>query len=151
MFELIPWKRSHEVTKGFQEVEEFFDRFLGGFPLRKSDVGWLNEWAPRFDVRENENALVVEGEIPGLETKDIDISIEGNILTIRGEKKQETKETHECYHRVERQYGSFSRTIALPVEIDEKKVDAEYKNGVLRVVLPKTEEAVKKTRKIEVH
>jgi len=151
MFELMPWKRSHEVTKGFRDVEEFFDRFFSGFPLRRSDVGWLNEWSPSFDVKEKENALVVEGEIPGLETKDIDISIEGNLLTIRGEKKQETKETNECYHRVERQYGSFSRSIPLPIEIDETKVDAEYKNGVLKVVMPKTEEAMKKTRKIEVH
>jgi HSP20 family protein len=147
----MPWKRPHEVAKGFRDVEDFFDRFLSGFPLGKGEVGWVNEWVPRFDVREDENALVVEGEIPGLETKDIDISLEGNILTIRGEKKQETKETHECYHRVERQYGSFSRTLTLPIEIDETKVDAEYKNGVLRVVMPKTEEARKKTKKIEVH
>jgi HSP20 family protein len=92
----------------------------------------------------------VKAEVPGLEPKDIDISLSDGLLTIKGEKKQEREEKEENYHLVERSYGSFARSIRLPNEVQSDKIDASYKNGVLKIVLPKSEEAKKKEIKIKV-
>ncbi len=94
--------------------------------------------------------LVVKAELPGIDPKDIDISLNEGVLTIKGEKKQEKEEKEEGYHLIERSYGSFTRSIRLPREIQNEKISASYKNGVLRITLPKTEEAKKKEVKIKV-
>jgi HSP20 family protein len=92
----------------------------------------------------------VKAEVPGLDPKDIDISLSDGLLTIKGEKKQEREEKEEDYHLVERSYGTFTRSIRLPKEVQRDKINASYKNGVLKVVLPKSEEAKKKEVKIKV-
>jgi HSP20 family protein len=105
-------------------------------------------WSPTVDISENDNELTFKAELPGIELKDITVSLDNNVLTIKGERRFEKETDKENYHRVERMYGNFSRSFALPTFIDESKVNAMFKNGVLKIVLPKKEHA--KTRGIEV-
>jgi HSP20 family protein len=118
-----------------QEMERFFDRF---FEPRWDELPALGEWTPRLDVSETKDALVVKAEIPGVEQKDINVSLQDQTLTIKGEKQQEKEEKDERRHRVERSYGSFLRAVRLPVAVDADRVTATFKNGVLTVTLPKT-------------
>jgi HSP20 family protein len=99
-------------------------------------------------VSESDKELIIKAEIPGMDKKDINITVSDGMLTIKGEKKHEKKEENEHYHRVERRYGAFSRTVRLPREVKAAKVDATYKDGVLSIKLPKSEAA--KPKKIEV-
>ena len=108
------------------------------------------EWLPALNLAETNNEIVLKAEVPGMDPKDIDISLSDGTLTIKGEKKQEKEEKEEGYHLVERSYGSFTRTIELPREVQSDKINASYKNGVLKIVLPKSEKAKKKEVKIKV-
>jgi HSP20 family protein len=101
-------------------------------------------------VAETKNDVVVKAEVPGMDPKDIDISLSNGVLTIKGEKKQEREEKEENYHLLERSYGSFTRSVQLPGEVQSDKISASYRNGVLKVTLPKSEEAKKKEIKIKV-
>ena len=124
-------------------LSSFFEDF--GMPsLFTEETGFR----PAFDVSETENELIVRAEIPGMEKKDIDIHLTDGVLTIKGEKRHEKEDKEENYHRIERSYGAFSRTIRLPFDVETDKVDATYKDGVLKVMLPKSETA--KLKKIEV-
>jgi HSP20 family protein len=107
------------------------------------------EWNPSVDIFENENEIVVKAELPGMNAKDIDVRIENNVLMLKGERRFEKETKEENYHRVEREYGSFSRSFSLPMAVREDKVTAEYKDGVLKIVLPKKEEVKPKSIKIE--
>ena len=151
--ELTVWKPFGELApfRDFEWMRRDMDRFWNSFfergTLRSEEGG---EWLPSLDVAETKNEIVVKAEVPGLEPKDIDISLSDGLLTIKGEKKQEREEKEENYHLVERSYGSFARSIRLPNEVQSDKINASYKNGVLKIVLPKSEEAKKKEIKIKV-
>jgi HSP20 family protein len=108
------------------------------------------EWTPSLDVSETKNNIVVKAEAPGVDPKDIDISLMGDVLTIKGEKRQEKEEKDQNYHRVERSYGVFTRSVRLPQEVQSDKIEASYKNGILKITPPKSEEAKKKEIKIKV-
>lgn len=108
------------------------------------------EWVPCLDVSETKNNIVVKAEVPGMDAKDIDISLVGNALTIKGEKKQEREEKDENYHRIERSYGAFSRSVRLSQDVQSDKIKANFENGVLKITLPKSEEAKAKEIKIRV-
>lgn len=129
---LAPW-RGMETLR--QEMERVFDRF---FEPRWDEFEAVGAWAPKLDFSETKDAFVVKAEVPGVEQKDISVSIQDQMLTIRGEKHKEKEEKDEKYHRVERSWGAFARTIALPAGVDTGKVDATFKDGVLSVKLPKT-------------
>jgi HSP20 family protein len=101
-------------------------------------------------MSETKDNFVVKAEVPGIDAKHIDISFTGDVLTIRGEKSQEKEEKEEDYHLVERSYGSFSRSVRLPAEVESTKIKASYKNGILRITLPKSEKAKAKEVKIKV-
>jgi len=105
-------------------------------------------WNPSIDIYENKDQIVVEAELPGMSREDFDLSIENNVLTLRGERRFEKKDEGDNYHRVERSYGSFTRSFTLPQTVTGETANAEYKNGVLRVSLPKREEV--KARRIEI-
>jgi HSP20 family protein len=151
--ELTIWRPFGEMApfRDFERMRRDMDRFWDSFfergVLRGEDG---REWLPSLDVAETKNEIVVKAEVPGMEPKDIDISLSDGLLTIKGEKKQEREEKEENYHLVERSYGSFTRSIRLPNEVQRDKINASYKNGVLKVVLPKSEEAKKKEVKIKV-
>ena len=105
-------------------------------------------WAPSVDIYENKDQIVLEAELPGMNQEDFDLSIENNIITLRGERKFEKTEESDNYHRVERSYGAFTRSFTLPQTVSGEGATAEYNNGVLRVTLPKREET--KARRIQV-
>src|SRR4026207_2486477 len=97
-------------------------------------------WAPSVDIYENKDQIVLEAELPGMNQEDFDLSIENNVITLRGERKFEKTDETDNYHRVERSYGSFTRSFTLPQTVSAEGATAEYNNGVLRVTLPKREE-----------
>jgi HSP20 family protein len=147
VWEISPWK-PFEFEKMRQEMDRLWDSFLEGRPGRRGREG--EEWVPSLDFSETKSDLVVKAELPGIDPKDIDISVNEGVLTIRGEKRQEKEEKEEGYHFAERSYGSFTRSIRLPREVQNDKINASYKNGVLKITLPKSEEAKKKEIKIKV-
>lgn len=105
-------------------------------------------WSPNVDIYEDENRLIVEAELPGMDREDFEVLVENNVLTLKGERKFEKKTEGDNYHRVERAYGSFTRQFTLPQTITAEGATADFENGVLRVALPKREET--KARKIEI-
>ncbi len=105
-------------------------------------------WNPSVDIYENKDQIVLEAELPGMKREDFDLSIENNVITLRGERRFEKKDESDNYHRVERAYGSFTRSFTLPQTVQAESVTAEYRNGVLRVTMPKREEV--KARRIEI-
>ncbi|MBW2265687.1 MAG: Hsp20/alpha crystallin family protein [Deltaproteobacteria bacterium] len=146
MIALLPTLRRHRLVGNGQR--DLFDRFFEDFAPPPSLVSEETRYVPAFDVSETENELIVKAEVPGMDEKEIDINLSNGILTIKGEKKQEKEDKTEQYHTIERHYGSFSRTMQLPSEVEVGKVDATYKDGVLKITLPKAETA--KARKIEI-
>ena len=140
MFELIPRFRSIAT----RPERDIFDWAFDGFDL--PDI-FRSEKAltPAFDISETANEIHVKAELPGMDAKEIDITVTGDLLTIKGEKKEEKGQN---FHRRERRYGSFSRSFRLPVEVKADSIDAGYKDGVLTVTLPKAE--AEKARRIEV-
>lgn len=132
-----------------QEMNTLFDNFSRGFEMEPF-TGRFGAFSPSVDVRENDKEIKVSAELPGMDDKDIDVSLTKDALTIKGEKKEEKEDKGKDYYRIERSYGSFSRTIPLPTEIDIDKVKAEFKKGVLTVILPKSAQAIKEMKKIPV-
>jgi HSP20 family protein len=128
-------------------MDRLWDDYFG--PGRRALRPLEEAWLPAVDVSETGDKITVKAEIPGMEAKDIEISMVGDTLTLKGEKKAEREEKEENYHMVERSYGSFSRTMKLPATVDADKVEATYKNGVLTVVLPKKEEVKPKAIEIK--
>lgn len=122
-------------------MRRMFDDFLG--PFYRDDPA-MGNWSPSVDIYETDKDVVVKAEIPGIEQKDLKVDVENNILTIRGERTCETDVKEEDYHRMECQYGSFVRSFSLPATVDADKVQAKFKNGVLKVTLPKREQAKRK-------
>ena len=134
---LKPWTG---MTAFRQEMDRLFDRFMEPrwdefAALGESTFG---EWAPSLDLSETKEDLLVKAEVPGMDPKDIEISLQEDLLTIKGEKKQEKEEKDERHHRVERTYGAFTRSVRLPVRVDGSKVKATFKQGLLTITLPKT-------------
>lgn len=129
---LMPWAGFGNLK---DEMDRLFDRIVS---TKWDDFPAIGDWAPSMDISETKDSLVVKVEVPGMEQKDIKISLQENLLTIKGEKRQEKEEKEEHYHRVERSYGAFTRSLRLPVAVEASKVSASVKNGVLTVTLPKT-------------
>ena len=141
------------------EMDRLFDRFGSGFgfPLlrRMFDIepGWRSSFsfsAPAIDMSEDDIAYKISAALPGIDAKDVDISVSGDTLLLRGEKRQEKEEKDKNYHFSERAYGSFQRAFELPASVDRDKVAADFSKGVLTITLPKRAEAQKPTKKIEV-
>jgi HSP20 family protein len=133
----------------FREVQKTFEDFSRRSPLAGFGSDML---APKIDVGESENAIDLTAELPGVDEKDVDVTLADGVLTIRGEKKAERdeKDKDKNWHVVERSYGSFSRTISLPFDPDSAKVEAKFDKGVLHIHLPKPAEVAKKQQKIEI-
>jgi len=147
--EPAPWKPLGELTSFRREIDRLWDRFFGERPFAKV---FEKEWGPSVDVSETKENLVVKTDLPGLEAKDVDISISGDMLTIKGEKakEEEEEEKGEHYYCCERYQGAFQRSLRLPVNVQIDKAKATFDKGVLRITLPKSEEARKKKIDIKV-
>jgi len=150
---IIRWNPTQELERwpsdffGIQrDINRLFDNFFRGGV--QGDETFSSYWTPAVDIAEQENEYLVKMELPGVNKEDVKISLESNILTIRGEKKQEKEEKNKSLHRVERSYGSFQRSFTLPTSVKSDKIDAFFEGGVLSVTLPKMEEA--KPKQIEV-
>lgn len=145
MADLIIWRPLQELKKEMDRIwQEFFGK--SHFPEK-----WITfEWSPAVDVSETNEAVIVKVDLPGVNPDDVEISLSENVLTIKGEKKKEEEEKKQNFYRMERYYGSFMRAIQLPCEIEEEKISATYKDGVLKIVLPKKPEEKKKVIKIKV-
>ncbi len=132
---------------------DLFHRFFGDmdrfFEDRPSLWGRRDGWLPTLDVSENDDSVVVKAELPGMSKDDISITFTDGLLTLSGEKKEETRNEKENVHLRETHYGAFQRTLRIPVAVDESRIEATYKDGVLRLVVPKSEAA--KPRKIQIH
>ena len=147
MSAITRWDPFHNLSTLQEQVNRLFE---GSLPSR-SDQSALTTWAPAVDIYETENELVLKADLPDVNEKDLDIRIESNILTIKGERKFEEKVKEDNYLRVERTYGSFSRSFSLPSTVDNGSIKAEYKNGVLTVELPKRAESKPRSVKINVN
>jgi len=131
------------------EINSLFDNFFSGYDIEPF-AGRFGAFSPSIDVKESDKELRVSAELPGIDEKDIEVSLNKDSLTIKGEKKEEKEDKGKDYYRMERSYGSFSRTIPLPTEVDQDKVKADFKKGVLTVTVPKTAKAMKETKKISI-
>jgi HSP20 family protein len=156
MRSLIPWRRrdvsatpEKMVSDLRSEFDDLLNRFFGEewfWPERY----WGRRFSPAFDVSETDDEYIVRAELPGVDAKDVEVNLTGNVVTVRGEKKEEHTEKAENVHRVERTFGTFSRSFTLPGNVREENVKANFKDGVLTLKLPKHETAKKKTIKIDV-
>jgi HSP20 family protein len=135
---LVPWRPFEDLSTLQREMDRLFERFFGE-PLGLERPTGM--WTPQTDVTETKDSVSIKAELPGLEAKDVEVSVSGDMLIIKGEKKQEKEEKDEHRHLVERTHGAFSRMVRLPAPVAPDKIKATFKNGVLTVTLPKTEEA----------
>ncbi len=134
------------------EMDRVFGRFERDWPFPNlfGREGRGTLLVPELDVRENPNSITIEAELPGVEEKDISVTLANGVLTIKGEKKQEKEEKSESYHLTERSFGSFQRSLRLPETVDDAKLEARFDKGVLKVTAAKKPEAVKAERRIEI-
>ena len=141
---LIPWKSRNKeddyfgmapVSQFRGELDRLFDRFFRD-PWGEGDA--VTGWSPTLDVTDTEKEVVIRADVPGVDPKDLNLTVTGNLLTISGEKKEQTEKKGENYYHAERRFGSFRRTVQLPAGVDADKVTAEHKNGVVTIHLKKT-------------
>jgi HSP20 family protein len=146
--ELVRWRPRRYVPAVSSDIDRVFDGLMRGWV----NPGSLSEgsWNPSIDVSERDGEIVVSAEVPGIDPKDIEISVEDNRLIISGEKRQEAEENGKNYYRVERVYGSFKRSFALPSSADVENVKASSKDGVLSVSIPKRQDEESKKVEIEI-
>jgi HSP20 family protein len=147
MVDLTPWREQEEFERFRNEMDRVFDRFLNFGFSRLSPT--QKRWTPAIDLSETLEAILVKVEIPGVEPKDIHVSVIGRLVEIQGERKRDFDETTEKLHRVEGNYGRFTRGVHLPADVDSEKVRATYRNGILRLVLPKSKEQSSKKIQIQ--
>jgi len=144
---LTRWEPFRELTSLQDRINRVFRESYAG---DRDESLTTSSFAPAVDVYEDEHKVALKIEVPGIEEKDIDVRVENNTLTVHGERKIETEEKEENYRRVERQYGSFTRTFTLPPTVDTDNVSANYEKGVLKITLPKKAEAKPKQIKVQI-
>lgn len=154
MTELMPMRLREEYpfptlfhTRFFREFDDLVNRFFGEEALIS---GTARKFSPAINISETDDAFIVTGEIPGVDPKNLDVSLQGQVLTITGEKTEEKEEKGEGSYRNERCFGSFSRSFTLPCEIQEEKIEAKFENGVICLRLPKVVKAQKRSIQIDV-
>lgn len=132
------------------EVNRLFDSFLQGSLAPRGETDWRTNFMPAIDVHETANEIVVTAEVPGMKPEEVDINLTGNMLTIKGTKKEETDEKGRNWHRIERTYGQFQRTFQLPDTVDPERAKATYDHGVLKIAVAKTEAARPRSIKVDI-
>ena len=152
---VTPWRPFMDLTRWERDMDRMMEDFLGRrvrpwWPERLFRTDELDVRAPAVDVFEEKDDIVVKAEVPGMDKDNIEVKLTDHTLTIKGEKKKAEEVKEENYYRSERSYGSFFRTLELPKDVHAEKVKATFKNGVLEVRMPKTEEAKAKEVKVKV-
>ena len=140
----VRWSPFRDMSILQNQMNRLFEDALHSWPTDTE----ASAWSPAADIYETDNDLVVHADVPGIDPKQIDIRVENNVLTIRGERRFEAKVERENFHRVERSYGTFARSFTLAAAVDSEKIQANYKNGVLSITLPKAEQA--KPKRIQI-
>lgn len=148
---LVRWRPFRDLVSIQDEVNRLYNDFFGRVPSRFEGDWNASEWSPSVDISETKDDIVIKAEIPGLEKENIKISLQDNILTLKGEKKQEKEEKDTNFYRMERCYGSFTRSFNLPTTVQADKIKASYKDGILNITLPKAEEVKPKQIPIEIN
>lgn len=147
-WDIAKWDPFRDMVSLRDEVDKVFKDFFGRLPAeRRLAEGY---WFPTVDLEESPDEVAITAEIPGMRKEDIHISISGDQLSITGERRKEEEEKGKTYHRIERSYGRFQRTVALPTEVLSDKARASYKDGLLKITLPKAEKVKPKEIAIEV-
>ncbi len=141
------WDPFAEVADLRNRMDEIFGEFFGQTPFAIAATEAV--WSPLVDVHETKEGFLLQVELPGVKQEDIQVSMVGDTLTLKGERKRETEVKEDSYHRIERSYGTFQRSIVLPSVLDPNRVKATYREGVLEIQLPKKEEAKPKEIKVE--
>lgn len=143
------------IGSHFPYIDDFFDKFTNSLPFMRPSIGNMESTElslnPKVDIVEDDKSYKLSAELPGLELNDINLDLSDGVLTLSGEKKTEKEETKEGnYHMMERSYGFFKRSFSLPPSVEEDKIKADFKKGVLNISMPKSEKAQQKQRKIEI-
>lgn len=147
---IVRWEPFRELLSTQDRFNQLFNQtFSQAFGKESQELGSRN-WAPAVDIYETDHNLVIKTELPGIDPNDVEVRVENNTLFLQGERKFEKNTSEENYHRVERSYGTFSRSFTLPSSVNTENAQAEYKNGILTLTLAKREEAKPKTIKIQV-
>jgi HSP20 family protein len=144
--DLMKWEPRGELSSLRRQMDRLWDSFFGPEPT----LFERGRWAPPVDVAEDKDEIVIKAEVPGMEEKDISVSLSGDNLMIKGERKSEKEEKDKQFHRIERSYGAFQRVIGLPVGVDADKIKANYVKGILEIHLPKKAEVKPKEIPIKV-
>jgi HSP20 family protein len=150
---IVRWEPFRDLLSLQDRMNRMFhDSYRGANQAAAQDEDWGlgGSWAPAVDIYDHDGNIVLKAELPGVDAKNVDIRLENNVLTLSGERKLDSEVKRESYHRVERTYGSFTRSFTLPTVVDQEKIKAEYRDGVLRVTLPKREESKPKQISIAV-
>ena len=145
---IVRWEPFRDLLSLQERMNRMFDESYRG---RQAGEDWAlgGSWAPAVDIYEQNGSIVLQAELPGMDPKDVDVRVENNVLTLRGQRKLDETVNKDNYHRVERSYGSFTRSFTLPNVVDTGNIKAEYRDGVLHMTLPKREEA--KPRQIQIN
>lgn len=163
--DLMPWKKGDlnsavrrregrdAVLDLRRQMDSLFDDFFQrpfGLDHSLDEGKWVGDFAPRIDISETKKAITISAELPGMESDDVEVSLDRNVLTLSGEKKAEIEDKGEHHYRIERSFGSFRRSIPLPAEVEESKISAKMKNGVLKVNLPKRNGSQQKDTRLSI-
>lgn len=155
--DLVPWRGTEHTSESAAEerlpelrrdFDDLLDRLWRGFGMEPYGLAGEGELVPRFDISEGDDEIEVTVELPGIEEKDVEVSVGQRELTVKGTKRQENRKSDRSYHRVERLYGQFARRVELPAAVDRDHTKARFRNGLLTVTMPKAEKSV--TRRIDV-
>jgi len=145
---LTPTRSQYGAYSGLQRLNSMLDQVFGTWPLPEGGSALTSAWLPPVDVFEDNDSVKIVAEIPGVRADELNVSIENNVLTIRGEKRQQSEDKSERVHRYERSYGIFERSFVLPATVDPERIEANCENGVLTITVPKSERA--RPRQIEI-
>lgn len=146
---IVRWEPFRDLITLQDRMNRMFDERFGR--VQAGDINMVTgAWSPAVDIYETDHDIIVKAELPEMKEKDIDIRLENDTLTLKGERKFEKETREENYHRVERAYGAFSRSFTLPTSVDQDKISAEYKDGVLKITLPKKVETKSKHIKVNI-
>jgi HSP20 family protein len=138
---LMPTRRPFENFQSLRRLNSVLDEAFSNWPFQQEGGSITASWYPACDVFEDQDAVKIVAELPGVKAEQVKLALENNVLTIRGEKTQEAEERSERVHRYERSYGTFERAFVLPSTVDGDKISAQYQNGVLTILVPKAERA----------
>ena len=148
----VPAIRKSDVpSRHWLEATPFFEDFFDGFPFFRSLATRESNWMPAVDVLEKDGNLILRAEVPGISQKDIELKLEGNVLTMKGDRKMSDEENRDNYHRIESYYGSFTRSFTLPETVDRDKIHANYKDGVLTITIPQKPEVKPREIPVSIH